>query len=97
MGETAEADSEAVSGMLNYVASYAPTHLLREITERCLSLQSVWDLLRQWAGIQPTGLKILEYSRLQQSWNPTGDINPSEFFYALLDTMQDVLLLKMEK
>ena len=93
-GTDAVDEAEAVSGMLNYIASYAPPHLLREITERCTSLPAVWSLLRKWAGIQPTGLKILEYSRLQQAWDPNGDMNASEFFYAMLDTMQDVLLLK---
>ena len=80
--------------MLAYIASYSPKHLLREITERCESLEDVWKLLRKWAGIQESGLKVLEYSRMQITWDPSGDISPSEFYYALLDTMQDVLLIK---
>ena len=31
---------------------------------------------------------------MQISWDPAGELSPSEFFYALLDTMQDVLLVK---
>ena len=91
---TGDPAAAAVDGMLNYIASFSPKHLLREITERCESLEQVWRLLRKWAGIQESGLKILEYSRLQLTWDPAGEISPSEFYYSLLDTMQDVLLVK---
>lgn len=93
-GADASTKAAAVDGMLGYISSYAPKHLLREITERSTSLKEVWALPRKWAGLQPTGLKILEYSRLQTSWDPAGEMSPSEYYYALLDTMQDVLLVK---
>ena len=30
---------------------------------------------------------------MQNMWDPNGDMSPAEFFYALYDTMQDVLLV----
>ena len=97
VGAEAADKSSNVDAMLSYVASYCPKHLLREITERSTSLKAVWSLLRKWAGIQPTGLKLLEYTRMQNMWDPSGDMNPAEYFYALLDTMQDVLLVRQGK
>ena len=70
LDDTAETDAANVDAMLAYIASYSPKHLLREITERSTSLSSIWALLRKWAGIQPTGLKLLEYSRMQNMWTP---------------------------
>ena len=71
-GDTPAADAAELDAMLNYIALYSSKHLLREITERSTSLAGIWTLLRKWAGIQPTGLKILEYSRMQAMWIPLG-------------------------
>ena len=86
-----------VDGMLAYVAGYAPPPLYRAIEQRCRSLDEVWKLIRRWAGIQTSGLKLLTYSRLVNSWDPSGDLTPNEFYYILRDCMEDTLLIKNGK
>ena len=83
-----------VDSMLTYIAGYAPPPLLRAITNRTRCLEDVWSLIRKWAGIQVSGLKLLGYARLQNSWDPTGDMSATEFYYVLRDSMEDTLLIK---
>ena len=94
--EGADANTKAnnVNGMLAYIAGYAPPPLYRQIEQRCRNLKEVWELIRRWAGIQTSGLKLLTYSRLLNSWDPSDDMTPTEFFYVLCDCMEDTLLTK---
>ena len=82
----------SIDGMLINIAGYSPPPLLRAITQRCKSLGEVWDLVRKWAGIQTSGLRLLNYSRLQNTWDSSGDITAAEFYYVLRDNMEDTLL-----
>ena len=84
--------SASIDGMLVYIAGYSPPPLLMAFTQRCRSLLKVWNLIRKWAGVQNSGLKLLSYSRLQNSWDPAGDTTAADFFYVLRDTMEDTLL-----
>ena len=93
-GDDKEDKAANVDSMLTYVASYTPPTLLRAIIQRSCSLGEGGDLVRKWAGVHISGLKLLGYSRLQNSWDPAGDTSPIEFFYILRDCMEDTLLVK---
>ena len=54
-GEKADAESNLIDGLLEYVAQYAPNALYRDITRRATSLESIWILVRKWAGLKTSG------------------------------------------
>ena len=93
-GEDKETLSANIDFMLTYMASYTPPPLLRAIVQRSCSLTEVWNLVRKWAGVHISGLKLLSYSRLQNSWDPAGDTSAAEFYYILRDCMEDTLISK---
>ena len=62
---TAEADSKQVDLMLAYIAQYALSVLYRDITQRSTSLESVWTVIRQWAGLKSSGCKHYTYYQLK--------------------------------
>ena len=78
--------------MLEYISQYAPNCLYRDITERAMSLTAVWLLIRDWAGLKSTGCKQLAYWQLKRSYDPNGDLSPTDFFFLLRNSMQDCLL-----
>ena len=58
-----------VHSMLTKIASYAPKSIVREITRRIRSLADVWNIARDWAGIQSTGSKHLDYYKVKRSYS----------------------------
>ena len=93
LGDTAADKAKAVDAMLTKIASVAPRCLVRSINKRTTSLEDVWSLIKDWAGIQSTGSKHLDYFRVKKSWNENNDETRQEFFYRLKDSMEDTLVL----
>ena len=91
-GTDAEKKSKQVDDLLTKVASYSPSCLVRAISKRTSSLEDIWSLVRDWAGIQTTGSRHLDYYRVKRSWKPDGDETKQEFFYRLKDSMEDTLI-----
>ena len=48
----AAAQATQVDMLLEYVSQYAPNALYRDITLRATSLDTVWTLVRNWAGLK---------------------------------------------
>ena len=95
-GAEAEAHSKQVDDLLTKIASYAPSCLVRAISKRTTCLEDIWSLVRDWAGIQTTGSKHLDYYRVKRSWKADADESKQEFFYRLKDSMEDTLLLRSD-
>ena len=55
-------------------------------------LEDVWALVSDWAGIQTTGSRHLDYYRVKKSWKQYSDESKQEFFYRLKDSMGDTLI-----
>ena len=82
-----------VHSMLTKIASYAPKSIVREITRRTRSLADVWNIARDWAGIQSTGSKHLDYYKVKRSYlRDDKEETKQEFFYRLRDAMEDTLI-----
>ena len=90
---TAEADAKQVDLMLAYIAQYAPSVLYRDITQRSTSLNSVWTVIRQWAGLKSSGCKHYTYYQLKQNFEKNGDVSHNDFFFSLRNAKEDCLLL----
>ena len=82
-GTTAAADSVQIDQMLEYVSQYAPNALYRDITLRATSLSAVWTLVRDWAGLKTSGCKQHIYFTVKRSYDPNGDLTPTDFFFSL--------------
>ena len=83
---------------LTKIASYAPKSIVREITRRTKSLADIWNIARDWAGIQSSGSKHLDYYKIKMSYLKVDkDETKQEFFYRLRDAMEDTLILKADK
>ena len=93
---TAEADSKQVDLMLAYIAQYAPSVLYRDITQRSTSLESVWTVIRQWAGLKSSGCKHYTYYQLKENYEKDGDVSHNDFFFSLRNAKEDCLLLARE-
>ena len=65
---TAQKKSEQVQSMLTKIASYAPKTIVREITRRTKCLADIWNIARDWAGIQSSGSKHLDYYKTKRSF-----------------------------
>ena len=91
-GNDAQTSCKNVEDMLTKISSLAPSCLVRAILNRTTCLQDVWSLIYEWAGIQITGSKHLDYYRIKNSYSPTSDETKQEFFYRLRDAMEDTLL-----
>ena len=79
--------------MLEYVSQYAPNALYRDITLRATSLAAVWTLVRDWAGLKTSGCKQHIYFTVKHSYDPSGDLTPTDFFFSLRNAKEDCLLL----
>ena len=90
--EDAATSSRRLEDMLTKISSLAPSCLVRAILNRTTCLQDIWSLIYEWAGIQVTGSKHLDYYRIKRSWSSTSDETKQEFFYRLRDAMEDTLL-----
>ena len=91
-GDDAETSAKHVDNMLTKISSLAPSCLVRAIINRTSCLQDIWTLVYEWAGIQTTGSKHLDYYRIKRSWCSTSDESKQEFFYRLRDAIEDTLL-----
>lgn len=80
--------------MITFVATYAPATLFREITQRCESLKAVWLVIRKWAGIRPSSSQQLTYTRLKNSYDPSGSLSHEDFYYTLKDAKEQCLITK---
>ena len=92
-GNSAAADSLLVDTLLEYVSQYAPNALHRDITQRSTSLDDVWLLVRNWAGLKSSGCKQQTYYAIKHSFDPTGDLTTTDFFFTLRNAKEDCLLL----
>ena len=90
---TAVADAKQVDLMLAYLAQYAPGVLYRDITQRATSLASVWEVIRQWAGLKSSGSKHYTYYQLKETYDRKEDLSYNDFFFALRNAKEDCLLL----
>ena len=93
-GTDKEDKAKAVDDLLTKIASVAPSCLVRSINKRTTSLEDILTLIKDWAGIQSTGSKHLDYYRVKKSWNENSDETRQEFFYRLKDSMEDTLVTK---
>ena len=85
--------ASSVHSMLTKIASYAPKSIVREITRRTKSLNDIWNIAREWAGIQSSGAKHLEYYKTKMSYLKVDkEETKQEFFYRLRDAMEDTLI-----
>ena len=79
--------------MLEYVSQYAPKALYCDITLRATSLTAVWTLVRNWVGLKTSVCKQNSYFTVKQSFDPNGDLTPTDFFFYLRNAKEDCLLL----
>ena len=91
-GVTVE-NAQQIDLMLAYIAQYAPSVLYRDITQRATDLNSVWTLIRNWAGLKSSGCKHYVYYQLKQNYERNGDLSQNDFFFALRNAKEDCLLL----
>ena len=82
-----------VDSMLEYISQYAPNSLYRDITVRSTSLNNVWDTVRKWAGLKTAGCLHQSYWQVKRSFDPNGDITPTDFYFLLRNAKEDCLLL----
>ena len=85
--------AERVHSMLTKIASYAPKSIVREIIRRTRCLADIWNIARDWAGIQSSGSKHLDYYKTKMSYLKIDkEETKQEFFYRLRDAMEDTLI-----
>lgn len=61
-------------------------------------MADIWNIARDWAGIQSSGSKHLDYYKIKMSYLKVDkDETKQEFFYRLRDAMEDTLILKADK
>ena len=91
-GAEAAANSLLIDAMLEYVSQYAPNCLYRDITLRSKSLEAVWTLVRDWAGLKTVGSYHQTYYQVRRSYDPNGDVSAVDFFFELRNAKEDCLL-----
>ena len=56
-------------------------------------MSDIWNIAREWAGIQSSGAKHLEYYKTKMSYLKVDkEETKQEFFYRLRDAMEDTLI-----
>lgn len=94
---SAEKKAGQVQSMLTKIASYAPKTIVREITRRTKSLADIWNIAREWAGVQSSGAKHLDYYKTKMSFQKVDkEETKQEFFYRLRDAMEDTLIMQRD-
>ena len=86
------ATAKNIDAMLEYISQYAPNCLYRDITLRSKSLPEVWLLVRNWAGVKTSGCYQQRYHQVKRSFDSTGDISTTDFFFMLRDAKEDCLM-----
>ena len=79
--------------MLEYLSQYVPNALYRDITKRATSLEAVWTLVRNWAGLKTSGYKQQSYFKVKHSFIHSEEKSPTDFFFALRNAKEDCLLI----
>ena len=82
-----------VDAMLEYISQYAPNALYRDITKQATSLEAIWTLIRNWAGLKTSGCKQQTYFKVKHSFDPNGELSTTDFFFFLRNAKEDCLLL----
>ena len=94
---SAKKKADQVTSMLTKIASYSPRTIVREITRRTKCLADVWNIARDWAGIQSSGSKHFDYYKVKMSYRKVDkEETKQEFFYRLRDAMEDTLVLSSD-
>ena len=84
--------------MLTKIASYASKSIVREIIKRTKCLADIWNIARDWAGIQSSGSKHLEYYKTKMSYRKIDkEEMKQEFYYRLRDAMEDTLIMATDQ
>ena len=86
------ATAASIDSMLEYIAQYAPNCLYRDITIRSTSVKGIWLLVRNWAGIKTSGCYQQKYHQVKRSYDPTGNISPTDFYFILRNCKEDCLM-----
>ena len=92
VGDDAAGQAVKLDKMLTFIATYAPSTTFNEITTRCTDLAEVWNIIRRWAGVRPTGSKLLTYYQLRNAYDPSGTQTPQEFYFQLRDAKEECLV-----
>ena len=92
-GADALTSATQIDMLLEYVSQYAPNALYRDITLRATSLDAVWVLVRNWAGLKTSGSKQQIYYQVKNSWDPNSDLTENDFYFQLRNAKEDCLLL----
>ena len=92
-GADAAANSSKVDAMLEYLSQYAPNALYRDITKRATSLEAVWTLVHNRAGLKTSGCKQQSYFKVKHSFVHSEENFLTDFFFALRDAKEDCLLI----
>ena len=93
---TATKRAEQVTSMLTKIAAFAPKAIVRDITKRSTCLADIWELAREWAGIQSTGSRHLDYYKVKKSYSKDEETE-QEFYYRLRNAMEDTLIMKKDR
>ena len=91
-GRTATQKCSDVNECFEYISHYGPVHIQRDIQCTATSLANVWKRIRAWAEIQTTGNSHLTYYHVKRSFDH-GSFSYTDFYYKLLHTKEDCLLL----
>ena len=92
-GANAAANSSKVDEMLEYLSQYTSNALYRDIAKKATSLEAVWTLVRNWAGLKTSGCKQQSYFKVKHSFVHSEENFLTDFFFALRDAKEDCLLI----
>ena len=81
-----------IDSMLEYIAQYAPICLYHDITIRSTSPKNIWLLVRNWAGVKTSGCYQQKYHQVKRSYDRTGSISPTDFYFILRNCKEDCLM-----
>ena len=87
-----KADALKVDAILEYIAQFAPGCLYRDITSRATSIKQVFEIVREWAGLQSFGSCHQTYYQTKRSFKNDPESSPVDFYYELRNAKEDCLL-----
>ena len=90
-GKADAATARNIEAMLEYISQYTPNCLYWDITVRSKSMEEIWTLVRKWAGIKTVGCYQQKYFQMKRSYNPSGDVTPTDFYFMLRNCKEDCL------
>ena len=92
VGDDLPGQARKLQKMITFIATYAPSSLFKEITQRSTSLAAIWEVVRKWAGVRASSSKHLTYARLRLSFDPAGNQTYQELYYNLRDAKENCLI-----